>query len=207
MKPQEKQAYACDMSTAAGSASGLLSRHGSDTLVRLRVGPTVARMTGFEGMPRSAVQGAAGPGAIAKAAALGVALLLAACGGSTPDKQTAAKGGGADAGATTSIAGGGGPVAQPTGAPAALDTTTWVLAPPFYAGGDEPAWKLDVGDGWFSFKRSGLPKIETQIVAPKKVNGADVFGFELTRSVTGEGPNRTAIAVPIRLLQPCSCDR
>ncbi|HVY90952.1 MAG TPA: hypothetical protein VG942_18940 [Hyphomonadaceae bacterium] len=129
-------------------------------------------------MLRSAVKDVAGLAGNARAAALGAALvLLAACGGQAPDKTAAAKPGAADpGGATISATGANSPLAQQTATTAAsLDTSTWVLAPPFYAGGDEPAWKLDVGDGWFSFKRSGLPKIETPIVQPKKVGAADVF--------------------------------
>src|SRR5262245_46629882 len=85
-------------------------------LMRLRAVPTAAKMTGFEGMPRSAVPGAAGQRAIVRATALVAALLLAACGGSTPDKQAGAKTGG-PGGAATSAAGGGSPLAQQTAAP------------------------------------------------------------------------------------------
>ncbi len=66
----------------------------------------------------------------------------------------------------------------PTGAAArpTLDTSGWVMAPPFYAAGDEPYWRMDVSDGWFVFQRSGLPSIEAPLVAPTKgAGGADVF--------------------------------
>lgn len=66
-------------------------------------------------------------------------------------------------------------MALPTAAAGALDTSGWQLAPPFYAGGEEPFWRLDIIDGWFSFKRSGLPEIEAPMVQPKKANGGDVF--------------------------------
>lgn len=57
----------------------------------------------------------------------------------------------------------------------ALDTSAWILQPPFYAGGEEPFWKLDIIDGWFVLRRSGLPEIEAPMVQPTKVGGADVF--------------------------------
>mgnify|MGYP002137121456 CR=1 FL=1 len=63
-------------------------------------------------------------------------------------------------------------VAGPTGP---LDTTTWVLPPPFSAAGDEPFWRMEIVDGWFSFKRSGLRAIEEPLVQPHNENGADVF--------------------------------
>ena len=56
-----------------------------------------------------------------------------------------------------------------------LDTSTWVLAPPFSAGGDEPFWRMEIVDGWFSFKRAGLRAIEEPLVQPKKEGGGDVF--------------------------------
>jgi uncharacterized membrane protein len=58
---------------------------------------------------------------------------------------------------------------------AKLDATGWVLQPPFYAAGQEPYWRLNIEDGWFVFRRSGLPEIEAPIPQPKKVGGADVF--------------------------------
>ncbi len=67
----------------------------------------------------------------------------------------------------------GGPIVNaPTGP---LDTSTWVLPAPFYAAGDEPAWRMEIVDGWFSFKRSGLRAIEEPLVQPRQDNGADVF--------------------------------
>jgi uncharacterized membrane protein len=56
-----------------------------------------------------------------------------------------------------------------------LDTTTWVLAPPFAAGGDEPFWRMEIVDGWFSFKRAGLRAIEEPLVQPTNDGGSDVF--------------------------------
>jgi uncharacterized membrane protein len=131
-------------------------------------------------MLRSAMPGAAEARAIAMATALCIALVTAACGGqpaaggaaaaatkpAAPLATTAASGGAAPGGAQAQIA---------TVTAAALDTSTWLLKPPFYAAGDEPFWRLDIVDGWFSFKRSGLPEIETPMVQPKKVGGADVF--------------------------------
>jgi uncharacterized membrane protein len=63
----------------------------------------------------------------------------------------------------------------PAAAPQDIDTTGWALPPPFYAAGDEPFWRLDLIDGWFVFKRSGLPEIEAPITPPASRNGADVF--------------------------------
>ena len=63
-------------------------------------------------------------------------------------------------------------VSGPTGP---LDTTTWVLPPPFSAAGDEPFWRMEIVDGWFSFKRSGLRIIEEPLVQPHNENGADIF--------------------------------
>ena len=56
-----------------------------------------------------------------------------------------------------------------------LDTATWVLPPPFYAAGDEPFWRLEISDGWFAFRRSGLKAIEEPLVQPTRDSGADVF--------------------------------
>jgi uncharacterized membrane protein len=62
------------------------------------------------------------------------------------------------------------------GVPASVDTTSWVVAPPFYAAGEEPYWRMELADGWFVFERSGLPPIEAPIVQPTKgAKGADVF--------------------------------
>lgn len=63
-------------------------------------------------------------------------------------------------------------VATPSGP---LDTTTWVLPPPFSAAGDEPFWRMEIVDGWFSFKRSGLRAIEEPLVQPHNEGGSDIF--------------------------------
>ncbi len=49
------------------------------------------------------------------------------------------------------------------------------MPPPFYAAGEEPDWRVDIEDGWFSFKPSGLAVIEAPLVQPVKEGGADVF--------------------------------
>lgn len=81
------------------------------------------------------------------------------------------------------------PAAQPTSATttppslaesqppvtADLDTADWVLAPPFYAAGDEPYWRLDILDGWFVFRRAGLPEIEAPLAPPRREGEADLF--------------------------------
>lgn len=56
-----------------------------------------------------------------------------------------------------------------------LDTSNWVISPPFYAAGDEPYWRLDIQDGWFVFRRAGLPEIESPMVAPVKDGAMDIF--------------------------------
>ncbi len=133
-------------------------------------------------MPSFAARNTARAGAVLKAAAFACVLGLAGCGGDAPESQ-AAQPGAAGADPAGQVA-----VRTPSGAPASasdvaalaaaassLDTTGWVLPPPFYAAGDEPFWRMDIVDGWFVFKRSGLPEIEEPMVQPKKVAGADVF--------------------------------
>jgi uncharacterized membrane protein len=118
---------------------------------------------------------------IAKAALVGCVAALSACGGDGPMDPTAT----APAADPATDAPGalGGPSTQTpgqqtvavTGAQPPLDTATWVLAPPFYAAGQEPFWRLDIVDGWFEFRRSGLTPIEEPLAQPKQQNGADVF--------------------------------
>ncbi|MEZ5937518.1 MAG: hypothetical protein R3C52_04785 [Hyphomonadaceae bacterium] len=59
--------------------------------------------------------------------------------------------------------------------PEVLDTSAWSIQPPFYAVGDEPFWRLEMIDGWFVFRRSGLPEIEAPIANPEKAAGGDHF--------------------------------
>lgn len=59
--------------------------------------------------------------------------------------------------------------------PPTVDTAGWALAPPFYAAGVEPFWRLDADEGWFVFQRSGLAEIDAPIVAPRKDRGEDTF--------------------------------
>jgi len=128
-------------------------------------------------MLRSAVGGAVGARMAAVAAF--AAFALGACGGkqeadsaASPAGVTVANSGPATPGAATRSPDAG---AQTASASAALDTSGWQLPPPFYAGGEEPSWRLDIIDGWFVFKRSGLPEIEAPMVQPAKANGSDVF--------------------------------
>ena len=119
----------------------------------------------------------------AGAAWLAAALLLAACGKSASSENAADPAAQPAAGAGEQAA----PSAatRPSGlsssadsVPAAAgpgDTSGWVLSPPFYAAGDEPFWKLDIIDGWFVFRRSGLAEIEAPLVQPAQAGGADVF--------------------------------
>ena len=116
------------------------------------------------------------------AASVTLALALAACGNpsssptATGQSQPAATATGASiAGPASQTASQEAPTSA-TPAPAApLNTTGWVLPPPFYAAGDEPFWRLDIVDGWFSFKRSGLPEIEAPMTQPTRTGGADIF--------------------------------
>lgn len=131
-------------------------------------------------MARAAGLNVARMKAPAHAAVLALLLGLAACGGDTPGAevapaqenglQQASRGSSATTGAQDPVG------AAPAGAPAgSLDTSTWVLAPPFYAAGDEPFWRMEIVDGWFSFRRSGLRAIDEPLVQPRKEAGADVF--------------------------------
>ncbi len=107
--------------------------------------------------------------------ALACALAVSACGGSSDEAVAPA---GDQPAASTSA------TQRPTAVPDSsqpaipagpLDTSGWVLAPPFYAAGDEPFWKLDIVDGWFVFRRSGLAEIEAPLVEPTHAGGADIF--------------------------------
>lgn len=69
------------------------------------------------------------------------------------------------------------PVATTASAPPAaqLDSSDWILPPPFYAAGDEPYWRLDIIDDWFVFSRAGLPAIEAPLTSPARDGDTDVF--------------------------------
>ncbi len=127
-------------------------------------------------MLKSAVRGAAGAKLAAVAASAVMAFALCSCGGEPKTDGAAAAADAMTVGPASAALSNGAPdaTAQPAAADA-LDTSGWQLAPPFYAGGEEPFWRLDIIDGWFSFKRSGLPEIEAPMVQPTKANGADVF--------------------------------
>lgn len=56
-----------------------------------------------------------------------------------------------------------------------LDTSGWLLEPPFYAAGDEPFWQLSTFDGWFVFQRLGLAEIDAPIFQPESDGGAQIF--------------------------------
>jgi uncharacterized membrane protein len=106
-----------------------------------------------------------------------IALCLAACGGDNPAGKTADQAAADGKQAPTTSAtlsrqadGGVQPVAAEN-----LDTSAWIMQPPFYAAGEEPNWRIDIEDGWFSFKRSGLPPVEAPLAQPTREGGADVF--------------------------------
>ncbi len=65
--------------------------------------------------------------------------------------------------------------ASPPVAADEIDTSDWVISPPFYAAGDEPYWRLDIQDGWFVFRRAGLPEIEAPMVRPTRDGRVDIF--------------------------------
>jgi len=118
----------------------------------------------------------------AKAALVACVLNLAACGEGTPADGAATDAAKADLQATapdsapdTTPTQGATQTAQPAGPQVPLDTTTWILPPPFYAAGQEPFWRLEITDGWFAFRRSGLRAIEEPLVQPAREGGADVF--------------------------------
>lgn len=102
-------------------------------------------------------------------------LALAACGGK-PTDTTAQSNASAKAPSAPLVGDGGSvPASRFASAAAPVDTSAWALKPPFYAAGAEPDWRLDLDDGWFVFRRSGLPDIEAPFVVPKKEPGADAF--------------------------------
>lgn len=78
-------------------------------------------------------------------------------------------------GGSSTATGASDPIGSVAGPSGPLDTSNWVLAPPFSAGGDEPFWRMEIDDGWFSFRRSGLRAIEEPLVQPRKDGAADVF--------------------------------
>ncbi len=128
-------------------------------------------------MLRSAACGARKAKGAASAALAVMVLAMSACGGETkPDAAVPAATDAPGAPAAAPLTRQGGNTAQPVAAPVGeLDTTGWILSPPFYAAGEEPDWRLDIVDGWFSFKRSGLAEIEAPMVQVVKEGGADVF--------------------------------
>lgn len=120
--------------------------------------------------------------AILRVAALGCALAVAACGGEAPPAPGTETGAESNAGGSAVRASQGGDagetaggVAIVTGPTGPLDTSGWVIQPPFYGVGDEPFWRLDIVDGWFSFKRSAMRAIDEPMVQPTKDGEADVF--------------------------------
>ena len=121
----------------------------------------------------------AGP---AKAALLACLFGLAGCGGETRPQAAdtpAAREQSVDTTtnvAATSVSTSSAAQSSQPGVPAAaLETSTWILKPPFTAAGQEPFWRLEISDGWFVFRRSGLRAIEEPLVQPVREAGADVF--------------------------------
>ncbi len=122
----------------------------------------------------------AGP---AKAALTACVFALAACGGEQPAGDSATTptagqtpvGDAAGSAQASTTSSGGTQSLQVAGTPAPLDTSTWVLQPPFSAAGQEPFWRLEIVDGWFAFRRSGLRAIEEPLAQPTREGEADVF--------------------------------
>lgn len=135
-------------------------------------------------MPSFARRNAATMTGLAKAGLAACVLVLASCGGDKPPGEAAvtpaagtppaAGVDGGDQGAST-VSSNAPQSVQVAGTPAPLDTSTWVLQPPFSAAGQEPFWRLEIVDGWFAFRRSGLRAIEEPLVQPAQEGGADVF--------------------------------
>lgn len=152
---------------------------GCESGVRYRPSP---RKRGSDQMLYSAKRNATRAGQTAGAVCLAAVLLLAACGksASSESADSAAEQPPVATTPATPTVSASRPSNQapPVGsvqATSQVDTSGWVLAPPFYAAGDEPFWKLDIIDGWFVFRRSGLAEIEAPIVQPTQAGGADVF--------------------------------
>lgn len=116
-----------------------------------------------------------------KVALIACMMGLSACGGDIPADGATTDPADPDQQATTTGAPDMSPApsssqpVQQAGPAVPLDTTTWVLPPPFYAAGQEPFWRLEIADGWFAFRRSGLRAIEEPMVQPTRESGADVF--------------------------------
>lgn len=132
-------------------------------------------------MPNCAKRNTARMTVAAKAALVACMMGLAACGDAKPADSAASDPAGVDQqtagvdGSTTTSSPAASPTVQQAGPAVPLDTTTWVLPPPFYAAGQEPFWRLEIADGWFAFRRSGLRAIEEPLVQPTREAGADVF--------------------------------
>ncbi len=75
---------------------------------------------------------------------------------------------------------------------ALADTSDWVISPPWYAAGDAPFWRMDLVDGWFVFRRAGLPEIEAPIVPPLKDGTSDLFDTAPLTVVVSPSNCRTA---------------
>jgi uncharacterized membrane protein len=123
-----------------------------------------------------------------------IALALAACsekpatdGGTAPDTASTS----APASSQASLSRQSDSGSAPVGA-ANLDTSTWLMPPPFYAAGEEPDWRMDIEDGWFSFKRSGLAVIDAPLVQPVREGGADVFATSPIKVTIKRLPCQTA---------------
>lgn len=119
--------------------------------------------------------------AVLRAAVFGCVLAVAACGeppapvAGTEQGPGAGTSGASPTGQPGSGSQGVGGVPVLTGPTGPLETAGWVIQPPFYGVGDEPYWRLEIIDGWFSFKRSALRAIDEPMVQPTKEAGADVF--------------------------------
>jgi uncharacterized membrane protein len=120
-------------------------------------------------------------GAWQAAAVAAMAFALSACDGAAPAGDGAAGSEASQSGSTRAPASSAtlsrqtDSGVQPQAATGPLDYSAWLVQPPFYAAGEEPDWRLDIEDGWFAFKRSGLPVIDAPLVQPVREGGADVF--------------------------------
>lgn len=71
--------------------------------------------------------------------------------------------------------------------PELVSTDDWQIRPPFFGAGEEPGWRLDVVGDWFEFQRLGLSEIESMVVDPERIDGADEFNSDQFKVVVRRG--------------------
>ena len=71
--------------------------------------------------------------------------------------------------------------------PELVSTDDWLIKPPFFGAGEEPGWRLDIVGDWFEFQRLGLSEIESMVVAPERIDRADVFESDQFKVIVRRG--------------------